>query len=210
MGFQASTTNYLTVIYKDKSLILYITPKNFTQETKSKEIVLAKNVLADYFNILSNGDNTFTVNWHETTNTKSSLDYYDWHVAQVIDGEGNLKGKQKRYADTYDFYTEFFGVSGLPDAEPIAKLEPAKEEKELYNVVYYTQLDNAYKSLIYYAGDTVEKGSKLKEPKAPTKKGYTFVGWYDDPNPDYAKKWNFKKNKVTDNLILVARFKKNK
>lgn len=210
VGFQASTSNYLTVIYKDKSLILYVTPKDFTQETKSKEIVLAKNVLAAYFNILSNGDNTFTVAWHETTNTKSSLGYYDWHVAQLIDGEGNLKGKQKRYEDAYDFYAEFLGVSALPDAELIAKLPPAEEEKEYCTVVYYTQLDNKYKSLINYTGATVEKGSKLKAPKEPKKKGYTFVGWYDDPNPKYAKKWDFKKDKVTENMILVARFKKNK
>lgn len=210
VGFQASTTNYLTVIYKDKSFILYVTPKNFTGDTKSKKIVLAKNVSADaqYFNILSNGDNTFTVAWHEITNTKSSLGYYDWHVAQVIDGEGNLVGKQKRYEDAYDFYTEFLDVSALPDVDLLAKLPPAKEEKELITVTYYTQLDNAYKSLIYYAKETVEKGSKLKGPKTPTKKGYTFVGWYDDPNPSYAKKWDFKKDKVTESTILVARFKK--
>lgn len=204
-GFQASKGNYLTVINKDSSIILFVTPKLFTGDTKSKQIVIASDVYTNDFWILSNGDNTFTVVWHAISNTKSPLGYYDWHFTQVIDGDGNLIGKQKRYDDSYKFYTDFFNVSALPVSDVIAKLTPVKVPKELCKVVYYTQAENAYKSLINYTSATVTKGSKLKAPKAPTKKGYTLIGWYDY---DSGKKWNFSTNKLNENILLVARFKK--
>jgi len=82
------------------------------------------------------------------------------------------------------------------------------KQPEIYTVTYYIRADNANKSLINYTYVEVKEGSKIKAPKAPTKKGYTFTGWYDDPNPKIAKKWNFKTDKVTSDTWLVARFKK--
>lgn len=74
------------------------------------------------------------------------------------------------------------------------------------SIVYYLQADNAYKSLINYTSADAKEGSKLKAPKTPTKKGYTFVGWYEQ---DSGKKWNFKTGKVKDDTLLVAHFRKN-
>lgn len=48
----------------------------------------------------------------------------------------------------------------------------------------------------------IEYGKKAKYPKEPSKKGYTFVGWYLGND-----KYDFDK-KVTKNIILVAHYKK--
>ena len=52
------------------------------------------------------------------------------------------------------------------------------------------------------AKQTVEEGKKAKEPKAPTKSGYTFKGWYLG-----STKYNFS-NKVTKNITLTAKWEK--
>ncbi|MBQ4061135.1 MAG: InlB B-repeat-containing protein [Bacilli bacterium] len=49
---------------------------------------------------------------------------------------------------------------------------------------------------------TVTSGNKVKEPSAPTKDGYKFLGWYLD-----GKEYNFK-NKVIKNMTLVAKWEK--
>lgn len=72
-------------------------------------------------------------------------------------------------------------------------------------VTYYTEMDNIYKSLVFYSSTTAVKGNIIKAPKTPTKKGYTFIGWYDKNNN---KKWDFKTNRVSGSIILVAKFKK--
>lgn len=85
------------------------------------------------------------------------------------------------------------------------------------SVVYYTQLDNVYKSLKPYViktegttqlnGETVPEGSKLTAPKAPTKAGYTFIGWYVlGSKPE--QKWNFETDTMKESIQLVARFQK--
>lgn len=48
----------------------------------------------------------------------------------------------------------------------------------------------------------VETMSKLKEPAALTKEGYTFKGWYLDP--EFKTKWNFETSKVTSKMTLYA------
>ena len=49
---------------------------------------------------------------------------------------------------------------------------------------------------------TVEEGKKATEPKAPTKSGYTFKGWYLG-----STKYNFS-NKVTNDITLTAKWEK--
>jgi len=50
------------------------------------------------------------------------------------------------------------------------------------------------------AKQTVEEGKKATEPKAPTRNGYTFKGWYIG-----STKYNFS-NKVTKNITLTAKW----
>ena len=49
---------------------------------------------------------------------------------------------------------------------------------------------------------TIEEGKTAKEPKDPTKSGYTFKGWYLG-----STKYNFS-NKVTKNITLTAKWEK--
>ena len=53
---------------------------------------------------------------------------------------------------------------------------------------------------------TVVSGGKVTVPTAPTRDGYTFVGWYQDAQGTVA--WNFE-TPVTANLILYAQWSEN-
>ena len=48
------------------------------------------------------------------------------------------------------------------------------------------------------------KGSFINEPQTPNKVGHTFVGWYNPATDEY---WDFDKDVVTGDLLLVAHFK---
>ena len=53
----------------------------------------------------------------------------------------------------------------------------------------------------YVSIQNVEEGMKVKEPKAPTKEGYEFAGWFADKK--LTKEYNFSK-KVTEGFTLYA------
>ena len=55
--------------------------------------------------------------------------------------------------------------------------------------------------------ETVDKGSKLTAPIAPTKEGYLFDGWYYDNNGTQTK-WDFDKDTVKSSMTLTAQWKK--
>ena len=54
---------------------------------------------------------------------------------------------------------------------------------------------------------TVDKGSTLTAPTAPTKEGYLFDGWYYDNNGTQTK-WDFDKDTVKSSMTLTAQWKK--
>ena len=51
---------------------------------------------------------------------------------------------------------------------------------------------------------TTEYNTTITAPKAPTRTGYTFVGWYKDAAGQTA--WNFATDKVTENTVLYAKW----
>ena len=55
--------------------------------------------------------------------------------------------------------------------------------------------------------ETVDKGSTLTAPTAPTKEGYLFDGWYCNNNGTQTK-WDFDKNTVHRAMTLTAQWKK--
>lgn len=52
----------------------------------------------------------------------------------------------------------------------------------------------------------IPHGSTISAPAEPTRKGYTFAGWYTEPV--YQNKWDFSKNTVTENKTLYASWTK--
>ena len=77
-----------------------------------------------------------------------------------------------------------------------------EENNEKEEVIKYTvTFDSNGGSKV--SKQTVEAGEKAKQPKAPTRSGYTFQGWYLG-----STKYNFS-NKVTKNITLTAKWKKN-
>ena len=55
------------------------------------------------------------------------------------------------------------------------------------------------------ATQIIEEGSVVIKPDAPTKEGYTFKGWYHNNI-----EWSFLGDTVNENIILVAKWEKNK
>ncbi|EPI2836911.1 LapB repeat-containing protein [Listeria monocytogenes] len=56
--------------------------------------------------------------------------------------------------------------------------------------------------------ETIEAGSLVPEPPAPTKEGYTFIGWYDAKKG--GKQWDFETDKMsTSDITLYAQFREN-
>ncbi|WP_407267837.1 InlB B-repeat-containing protein [Radiobacillus sp. PE A8.2] len=51
---------------------------------------------------------------------------------------------------------------------------------------------------------SIEYNNVVVEPDAPTKTGFTFDGWYSDP--DFNEKWNFDADTVTDDITLYAKW----
>ena len=51
---------------------------------------------------------------------------------------------------------------------------------------------------------SVESGDFVKEPTAPSKEGFTFVGWYKEPS--LTNQWNFATDKVTEEVRLYAKW----
>ena len=96
-----------------------------------------------------------------------------------------------------------------------------------YKSAWNFKSDKVSKDTILYAKWTINKysviynsvgGSKVSTkstnyntliatPTAPTKSGYTFLGWYKDST--YKTIWNFSKDKVTKTTYLYAKWAKN-
>lgn len=81
------------------------------------------------------------------------------------------------------------------------------------NITLYAQYSaNSYTATFDVDGKTttqaVDYQGLLKEPKTPTKAGYTFKGWYDEKTD--GKKWDFATDKMPANdITLYAQFTKN-
>lgn len=52
---------------------------------------------------------------------------------------------------------------------------------------------------------TVKAGGKVRQPAAPTREGFKFLGWYRDPAGSLV--WNFNTDAVAENLTLYAKWK---
>ncbi|EEO3343653.1 LapB repeat-containing protein [Listeria monocytogenes] len=86
------------------------------------------------------------------------------------------------------------GVEAVP-VEVIVHIEKAPA----YSYIAYFDIDGEE------IEETIQEDTILSEPLAPTKEGYTFIGWYDAPTG--GKEWDFKTDKMPANdMILYAQF----
>ena len=92
------------------------------------------------------------------------------------------------YTSQWDFDANVTGNLNL-----YAKWEP------LLTVTFDSKGGTAVDKLI-----DLNKGDKVTAPKAPTKDGYTFEGWYTDEA--YSTKWDFDAGKITADTTLYARW----
>lgn len=73
-------------------------------------------------------------------------------------------------------------------------------ETKTYTVTFYSKGGSTV------ATQTIEEGKTATEPKAPTRTGYTFKGWYTD-NGKFVDKFDFTKP-VTEDTTLYAKWEK--
>ncbi len=60
------------------------------------------------------------------------------------------------------------------------------------------------------SSQTVSFGQLVKKPsKDPEKTGNTFIKWLDNPDPDSDSSWNFNTRKVSEDVIIYAKWERN-
>ncbi|EDO0850647.1 class 1 internalin InlG [Listeria monocytogenes] len=109
---------------------------------------------------------------------------------------------------------EGYTFSGWYDAETGGnEWDFAVDKMPATNMTLYAQFTiNSYTATFDVDGETtnqkVDYQALLQEPTAPTKDGYTFVGWYDAKTG--GTEWDFATSKMpTSDITLYARFTKN-
>ncbi|MGE7114846.1 InlB B-repeat-containing protein [Lysinibacillus sp. NPDC047702] len=74
----------------------------------------------------------------------------------------------------------------------------AKWTVNSYSVTFNTNGGSAV------ASESIVYKEKVTKPKAPTKAGYTFMGWYK--NATFTTEWNFTNDVVTEDITLYAKW----
>ena len=98
-------------------------------------------------------------------------------------------------------YTKKFDFSKPVNNDTILYAKYKEPEKEIYTVTYDSKGGTAV------AEQKITSGEKTTAPTAPTRKGYTFKGWYSDA--EYKTTFNFN-TAITKNITLYAKWEANK
>lgn len=70
-----------------------------------------------------------------------------------------------------------------------------------YEVLAKVELTYGSNKIVY---DGLHVGEFIKEPEAPERSGFKFIGWYDE---ETGQKWDFSKS-VTRHMKLIAKYEK--
>lgn len=153
----------------------------------------------------------FTGNVVQPLKPVSAVAYYDidgMETAEKIQA-GMLLTEPKTPAK------EGYTFKGWYSAEAFGKKwNFATDYTPSYDFTLYAQFKvNSYTATLTVGGKTttqkVEYQKYLQEPGTPSKKGYSFEGWYDAKTG--GKKWDFVMNKMpAKDITLYAQFKKKK
>lgn len=117
-----------------------------------------------------------------------------------------LKKKAIKKAKKYTYTINSTNITPTPTPVPTPTPTPAPTPEDSDNIVNtYTIIFNTNGGSAV-ASQTVNSGSKAMIPTAPTREGYTFVGWYTNANCTTAYNFN---TLVTNNIILYAKWEQN-
>ncbi|MBV1060977.1 class 1 internalin InlA [Listeria monocytogenes] len=128
-------------------------------------------------------------------------------TSQTVDYQGLLQEPTPPTKEGYTFKGWYDAKTGGDKWDFATSKMPAK------NITLYAQYSaNSYTATFDVDGKSttqaVDYQGLLKEPKAPTKAGYTFKGWYDEKTD--GEKWDFATDKMPANdITLYAQFTKN-
>ena len=130
--------------------------------------------------------------------SKEGYEFLGWYLnGEYFDFETKVEGNLTLEAKWKEIVVEENKTEDIVEEEN----KEENEEKNEETTTKYTVTFNSDGGTTV-AKQTVEKGKKATEPKAPTKSGYTFKGWYLGTT-----KYNFS-NKVTKNITLKAKWEK--
>ncbi len=85
-----------------------------------------------------------------------------------------------------------------------AKWIPQASEGDTLTVEFNSKLGSKVEAIT-----GIVPGSTIKEPTAPTRKGYTFAGWYKNIDGTLTIPFDFEHDVVTENMILLAKWTPN-
>ncbi|WP_342542783.1 S8 family serine peptidase [Paenisporosarcina sp. FSL H8-0542] len=166
-------------------------------------------------------DEAYTIPWDFTSSIYSAKTLYGkWSPTKftvIFDGQdgGLVQTKTAEYNTTITAPTAttrpgYTFVGWYKDAAGQTAWNFATDKVRENTVLYAKWSINSYAvSFDSQGGSAVDSktaifNTTVGEPTAPTRKGYTFAGWYKDAAGQVA--WNFATDKVTGNVTLYAKW----
>lgn len=132
----------------------------------------------------------------------------DVNKGEAIPAE-NLKEPKKEGYVYGGWYTDEGLTTGFTKTEEIntdriiyAKFTKKAPEVKKFDVTFYSKGGSTV------ATQTIEEGKTATKPTAPTRKGYTFKGWYTDDGV-FVNRFNFD-TEITENTNLYAKWEEEK
>lgn len=208
----------------------FVLPSDAPAELKEgiKEQIVARRITAPTvygYELAWFSDEECTIPWDFTSSIYSAKTLYGkWSLAKftvIFDGQnGGLElTKTAEYNTTITAPTAptrpgYTFVGWYKDAAGQTAWNFATDKVTENTVLYAKWNINSYSvSFDSQGGSTVDAktvifNTTVGEPTAPTRKGYTFAGWYKDAEGQVA--WNFATDKVTNNVTLYAKWLLNK
>ena len=163
----------------------------------------------DFKTVKIAGDHTLYAHWEARNDTPYVVEHYQ----QQLDGKytlvetKNLKGTTDTTANAEE--KSYTGFTLDKTVEGTKASGTVTGDGKLVLKLYYTR--NSYtvtfdsKGGSTIAPQTVKYKDKVAEPKAPTKSGYTFAGWYTDNKCTKGNEFSFD-TKITGDITLYAKW----
>ncbi len=130
---------------------------------------------------------------------------HDYNVEKYLDGSKTiLLEAPTKEGSSFEGWYDNANFEG----EPVTQIEQGSTG----NKTFWAKWGGAHTYTVTFDSNggshvdnvNVENNAAIPEPSAPTKKYYSFVGWYSDLA--LTTKWDFNTNKVSNNITLYAKW----